>query len=208
MTNGEWEVRNHPTLVIRISLFVTNRQCIDMAKHSAVTLDGWNQLRYATPARIALGRAGGSLPTVEWLDFKAAHAAAREAVHNTFDAEQLSANMAGLGVRVVVVDSAAPDRLTFLQRPDLGRQLDEPSRAVLQEAAQSAAEPDLVIIISDGLSALAVHRQVPPLLAALLPTFAGDAWSMAPIVIARFGRVALQDSIGELLGAARFDADR
>src|SRR3972149_375407 len=148
MGSGKWEVRNHPTLVIQILYVSRFVEDIDMAQHSIVTLDAWNRLRYATPARIALGRVGGSLPTREWLNFKAAHAAAREAVHNALDAEQLTAEIAGLGARVVVVDSAAPDRLTFLQRPDLGRQLDERSRAVLQEAAQLTANPDLVIIVS------------------------------------------------------------
>ena len=59
----------------------------------------------------------------------------------------------------------------------------------------------MAIIVSDGLSALAVERQAQPLLANLLPRLAGDGWNVAPIVIARFGRVALQDEIGHTLGA-------
>ncbi len=188
-----------------------------MAKSNPVTADRWNRLRDATSARIALGRAGGSLPTREWLNFKSAHAAARDAVHNPFDAEQLAAQIAKLGVEVVIVESAAPDRLTFLQRPDLGRRLTEASRFKLQELSRSCSPlapreeilhaeredytVDLAIIVSDGLSALAVERQAPTLLATLLPKLAADAWRLAPIVIARFGRVALQDEVGSMLGA-------
>jgi ethanolamine ammonia-lyase small subunit len=172
-----------------------------MDKHDLVAADAWQRLRNSTPARIALGRAGASLPTHEWLDFKSAHASARQAVHQTFDAEQLAAEVAALGVQVVIADSAAGDRSTFLQRPDLGRRLGADSEQRLREYACANARPDLVITISDGLSALAVHRQAPPLLECLLPRLIGDAWSMAPIVIARFGRVALQDQIGQLIGA-------
>jgi ethanolamine ammonia-lyase small subunit len=172
-----------------------------MADRTPVTPDAWSRLRTATSARIALGRAGGSLPTREWLDFKAAHAAAREAVHYTFDAERLAAEITKRGAEVIVVDSAAVDRLTFLQRPDLGRRLDDRSRFALQELPRPPAQFDLVIVVSDGLSALAVHRHAPPLLAALLPQLAADAWQVAPIIATRFGRVALQDEIGRVLGA-------
>ncbi len=171
-----------------------------MGKLKAVTPDPWQSLRSTTSARIALGRAGGSLPTHEWLDFKSAHAAAREAVHCVFDAEGLAAEIATLGVEVLVVDSAAPDKSTFLQRPDLGRRLDERSRYALQER-QSGATIDLAITVSDGLSALAVHRHARPVLEKLLPKLGDDGWQLAPIVVARFGRVALEDEVGQLMGA-------
>jgi ethanolamine ammonia-lyase small subunit len=174
---------------------------IAMPANKPVTPDAWSELRGVTQARIALGRAGGSLPTHEWLEFKAAHAAARDAVHNAFDAESLAAQLATLGVETLVVDSSAGDRTAYLQRPDLGRQLDEPSRQRLEAQAKAPSPFDLAIILSDGLSALAVHRQAPPLLAELLPRLKNDGWRLAPIVVARFGRVALEDQIGELLGA-------
>jgi ethanolamine ammonia-lyase small subunit len=185
-----------------------------MAKRTHLISEAWSGLRSATSARIALGRAGGSLPTREWLQFKAAHAAAREAVHFAFDAEQLAAQIAALGVEVMLADSAAGDRLTFLQRPDLGRRLDDRSRFALQEKCSPHAPReelnhaerdeytfDLAIIVSDGLSALAVHRQALPLLTALVLQLAADRWRIAPIIITRFGRVALQDEIGHTLGA-------
>lgn len=165
-----------------------------------VTPDPWESLRNATSARIALGHAGGSLPTYAWLDFKAAHAAARDAVHCVFDAEQLATEIGTLGAQVEIVDSAAPDRRTFLLRPDLGRRLDERSRYALQEL-QSGTDHNLAIVVSDGLSALAVQRQARPLLEALLPKLKDDRWRIAPIVVARFGRVALEDEVGQLMGA-------
>src|SRR4051794_7118657 len=167
---------------------------------ATITPDRWEALRSATSARIALGRAGGSLPTQAWLDFKSAHAAARDAVNCAFDAEQFAVEIGTLGARVVVVDSAAPDRRTFLLRPDLGRRLDERSRYALQELP-AGTDHDLAIVVSDGLSALAVHRQSRLLLEELLPKLKRDGWQVAPIVVVRFGRVAIEDEIGQLMGA-------
>lgn len=174
-----------------------------MANNSPITIDPWNQLRRVTQARIALGRAGGSLPTAEWLAFKSAHAAARDAVHNEFDAEAIAVEIAAIGVEARVVNTAASDRAIYLQRPDLGRCLDGPSRKQLQElsARTYAEKPDLAIAVSDGLSALAVHRQAPGLLRLLVPALQNERWRLAPIVVARFGRVALEDEIGEILQA-------
>jgi len=169
-----------------------------MADHPSVTDDPWGDLKQLTNARIALGRAGGSVPTGEWLAFKLAHARARDAVHCQFDAGRIEQAFDKLGTESVTVDTMAVDRMNYLQRPDLGRRLSEASRALIR---RRSGHFDLAIIVSDGLSAAAAHEQVPPLAALLLPRLQADHWKLAPIVIARFGRVALEDEIGALIGA-------
>ncbi|MBI2826876.1 MAG: ethanolamine ammonia-lyase subunit EutC [Planctomycetia bacterium] len=164
--------------------------------------DAWRALRELTPARIALGRAGGSVPTAELLDFELAHARARDAVHAPFDAPRLARDIESLGLSTLRVTSAAADRDIFLKRPDLGRRLDANGReAMLAGADRSASGCDLAIVVSDGLSALAAARQVAPLLAAWLPLVAEARLRLAPVTIVERGRVAIEDEIGELLAA-------
>ena len=147
-----------------------------------VIADPWARLRQVTSARVAVGRAGGSTPTREWLNFKSAHAAARDAVHSPFDAGQLAAEIQSLDVATVTVLSEAADRREFLERPDLGRRLCSKSRRELQ-SLRTAPAAELAIIVSDGLSAVAAHRQSKPLLAALLSKL-DENWRLAPIVVA------------------------
>ena len=161
--------------------------------------DPWLALRALTPARIALGRAGGSLPTGAHLDFQLAHARARDAVHDSFDVEALRHDLDAAGLPSIAARSAADDRKTYLQRPDLGRRLDPGSREPLAAAAVEGGF-DAVMIVSDGLSARAALRHAVPLLAALVPRLGADRWRLAPVVVAERARVALSDEIGFLLG--------
>jgi ethanolamine ammonia-lyase small subunit len=164
--------------------------------------DPWEQLRSLTTARIALGRTGGSLPTRELLDFRLAHARARDAVHAPFDAADFAERLRSLGTEVLCLESAATTSTDFLRRPDLGRRLANASRARLTARANEIAAPcDLAIVLSDGLSSLAATEHAPPLLAALIPLLRESGWTLAPIVVIRHGRVALQDEVGELLRA-------
>jgi len=150
-------------------------------------------LRRFTPARIALGRAGSGLPTGELLRFSLAHARARDAVHHPLDAERLAAGLRELGLAPQIVHSAAPDRATYLRRPDLGRRLSP-------ETELAAAGKQIVLAIEDGLSALAVERHAIPLVRALI-SLAPQRWASAAFAIALQGRVALGDDIGSRLGA-------
>jgi ethanolamine ammonia-lyase small subunit len=162
----------------------------------------WLELRRLTPARIALGRTGTSLPTSAQLDFQFAHAQARDAVHLPFDHAGLSAQLNERGRESLLLHSAAVDRNSYLQRPDLGRKLSDDSARRLREYA--AAHPggvDLAIVVADGLSALAVHRHTLPFLTRLEEQMSADGWSMAPVVLVEQGRVAVGDEIGQLLGA-------
>lgn len=151
----------------------------------------WQDLRRFTPARVALGRVGHGLPTAAHLDFQAAHAAARDAVHAELDTAQLAADLAAANLPSVLVHSACPDRRTYLLRPDLGRRLAE------GEAAHLPKIPGIAFVVADGLSATAVQRHAAPLLAQVMPALAEPG----PVVIARQGRVALGDEVGAALGA-------
>lgn len=165
-------------------------------RESLVTLDPWAQLRRYTRARIALGRAGASLPTDEVLRFAYAHAQARDAVHAALDIEELCAQLQRAGFVTLPVRSAASDRASYLLRPDLGRRLDtESAERLLQTAGKGF---DVLLVVADGLSALAVGRHAPVVLQALRAAFLPD-WHLGPVVVATQARVALGDPIGELL---------
>ena len=166
---------------------------------SLIAPNPWTELRRHTPARIALGRVGASLPTDEVLRFGLAHARARDAVYRTLDFDALSAALEYAGFKSLRVKSRAPDRVTYLLRPDLGRSIDAQSEASLRAAR--SAPCDILFVIADGLSAAAVQQHAVPLIEAARALL-HDA-SIGSVVIAEQGRVALGDSIGELL-AARF----
>jgi ethanolamine ammonia-lyase small subunit len=194
------------------------------APASPVHANPWAALRRFTDARIALGRAGVSLPTQPQLAFQLAHAQARDAVHLALDVPALQAALSELGHETLHLHSAAHDRDTYLQRPDLGRRLSAPSReALLARRAAGAAESpassmgdarqptapesaaerphDIAFVVSDGLSALAIGTHALPFLARLLPKLVDEGWRIAPLAVVEQGRVAVADEVGELLGA-------
>ena len=156
------------------------------------------RLRALTPARVGLGRTGVSQQTSDLLEFQRAHAQARDAVHARLETAALSAAIGAIsGGDAMRLHSMAADRATYLQRPDLGRRLDERSAAAL--ADRQIGQCDLSLIVADGLSALAVERHATPLLEGLLPRLEG--WRLAPICIVEQGRVAIGDEIGAAVGA-------
>jgi ethanolamine ammonia-lyase small subunit len=152
----------------------------------------WSDLRRFTSARVALGRAGNGVPTAAHLDFQAAHAAARDAVHAALDVAALRAALDTAGLRSIAVHSQAKDRRTYLLRPDLGRRL--------RDRSAIPAMPDaMLFVVCDGLSAIAVQRHAIALLQHVVPRLARP---VAPIVVAEQGRVALGDDVGEATCAA------
>ncbi len=167
-----------------------------------VVANPWESLRRFTQARIALGRAGVSIPTKPLLEFQFAHARARDAVHLPMDREGLCAQLEAAGYPVVELHSAAADRTQYLQRPDLGRRLDERSRERLAGLAnKGACGFDIAFVVADGLSAFAVNQHALSMLDAVHPKLAEAGWRMAPVTLVEQGRVAVGDEIGQLLGA-------
>lgn len=165
----------------------------------SLSADPWQQLKRFTRARIALGRVGSSLPTREVLDFGMSHAMARDAVHLALDVDALAGALHAAGFSTCQVHSRAPDRATYLLRPDLGRRLDDAGLAGLQ-TIKPPQSIDLLIVVGDGLSSLAVERHVLPLLEEIRSATPVE-WRLGPIAIASQARVAIGDEIGAALGA-------
>jgi ethanolamine ammonia-lyase small subunit len=155
-------------------------------------------LRQLTQARVDLGRAGNSLPTSELLEFRLAQARARDAVHVALDVQSLRAELREIGLESLAVASAARNRTEYLRRPDLGRKLNQES---LGELESFRGQVGVAFVIADGLSALAVHRHAPPLLRLVAGELAAGGDSVAPVIIATQGRVAIGDEVGAALGA-------
>jgi ethanolamine ammonia-lyase small subunit len=171
----------------------------DLSRQDEVWADLWTDLRRLTAARIGLMRAGASLATAPLLDFRLAHARARDAVLESLDETLLAHDLAALNMPIVSVASAARDRQSHLMRPDFGRRMAADGEATLSARRDNY---DVVFVIADGLSARAVQVHAAPVLSAVIAGLRPDGWRIAPLVIVRHGRVAIGDAIAATVGAA------
>lgn len=165
-------------------------------ENNIIQQDTWTSLKAHTHARIALGNVGGALPTQEVLNFKLAHAQAKDAIFNSLDVSQLKEEIHLLDLPIFTLKSRIKNRNEYLKRPDLGRRIDESSVQILNENNESF---DLVLVVTDGLSAEAVNAHALNLIQTILPSL--KAKYRIGVVLVEQGRVAIADEIGELLNA-------
>ncbi len=159
----------------------------------------WITLKQFTSARIALGKTGTAIPLKECLNLKLAHAQAKDAVYSVLDTHYLLQQSHELQIPAYAVHSNADNRDIYLQRPDLGRRLNTASVEVLSNL--SLQPTDIVIVIADGLSALAINKYAIALTSLLFQELKKTSYTVAPIIISEQARVALADEIGQLLKA-------
>ena len=190
-----------------------NTQSSNDRDNGKVVENPWSDLRRFTDARIGLGRAGISLPTSEMLAFQLSHAQARDAVNFPLDISEMTKTLSAIDAlseveKPLSVQSEAVDRVTYLQRPDLGRKLNQAGRTTLLNTMQNRqsstqAQYDLAIVVVDGLSSLAVQKNAAPFISELLKQLPTEPspYKIAPITLVEQGRVAIGDDIGELLNA-------
>ncbi|WP_442592167.1 ethanolamine ammonia-lyase subunit EutC [Pedobacter sp. AW31-3R] len=155
-------------------------------------------LKDFTSARIAIGHAGTSIPIKESLEFKLAHAHARDAVYSAMDTDTILGQLRQFNLPVLTLQSRAESRAVYLQRPDFGRVLKQESADILEHQVQGA---DIAIVAADGLSAIAVEHHLAELLSLLLPKLQEAGFSIGPICLVQQGRVAIADDIGDKLKA-------
>ncbi|MEB2773767.1 ethanolamine ammonia-lyase subunit EutC [Algoriphagus sp. D3-2-R+10] len=159
--------------------------------------NSWEKLREFTDARIALGRAGGSLKTAELLRFRKDHALAKDAVWTTLDFPLLQHGLEKLNLPYLILSSEAQDRETYIKRPDLGRKLSQESIDTITNSNSPTA--DISILIADGLSSNAISLHAINFLKEFLPLI--TQFSLAPICLVSQARVAISDEVGELFSS-------
>jgi ethanolamine ammonia-lyase small subunit len=169
-----------------------------ISKQGAEITDPLSFLKEFTAARIAIGSTGSSIPTKQLLEFKLAHAHARDAVYSVMDIEVLEDALAQFHRPVLQLHSRAENRAQYLQRPDLGR---KPNEESLNRLADQITGDDIVIIIADGLSAIALNENVLTLLQLLIPKLLDANLKLGPLCLVQQGRVAIGDDIAHELHA-------
>jgi ethanolamine ammonia-lyase small subunit len=174
----------------------------------------WQALLEFTQARIAIGRAGTSLPTHYLLNFRLEHAKARDAVYTNLDTTKIKGDLK-IDLPCLELHSQATDRLDYLKNPTCGRKLEEQSVQILEQAMSSKSanidkwdnenndkkKEKVVFVVADGLSATAVNTHSAHLLNKVIPYLQEKRWHIAPICFVEQGRVASADEVAALLQA-------
>lgn len=150
-------------------------------------------LKATTPARIITGRTGTRYLTESYLGLRADHAIAIDAVESELD-EAWATTLGWLPLR-----SRAKDHQEFLLHPDQGRRLDDASRQRCEKEAERGV--DVQLIGGDGLSALALKENGPPLMAALQRQLGAAGFRLGRPLFVKFARIGVQDEIGVLTQA-------
>ncbi len=159
------------------------------------TNDG--NMKSITPARVGVGRAGTRPRTNTWLEFRADHARARDAVHSELSADFLAKLKDEYSCQQV--QSTCTDRADFVLFPPKGKRLS--AEAIDQLKSTCIKGADVQIVISDGLSAQAAEANIPDLLPILQDGLTLEKFSTGTVVVVKLGRVAVADQIAEALNA-------
>jgi ethanolamine ammonia-lyase small subunit len=147
----------------------------------------------STPTRIGTGRTGTRYRVATYLELRADHAIAKDAVYAPVPE--------GLAERLqcIEVSSRCPDRDHYLRHPNDGRRLSDESRALLEREGTKGA--DVQIIVADGLASPALAHNGPALLPAFTRELEARGLRVGRPILAHMARVGLQDDIGVLLSS-------
>lgn len=155
--------------------------------------DYFDSLCAATPARLQIGRTGSRYKTKSYLDFRAAHAAATDAVMT--EVSQKTLDKLGL----FEVKTKCSDKYEMLTRPDWGRYFDDDTKSFLLQNATVGA--DVQIYCGDGLSSPSIAANIPDLLPMVTMALKQNNVSVGKPFFVRYCRVNTAREIGPLLKA-------
>lgn len=148
------------------------------------------ELRAKLPAAYGFANAGPRPANTVARETKANIALAREAIYAELSEERLG------GVALRRIATAARTKAAHLAHPELGARLDVDALRALKPEGDEAQ-----ILISDGLSAEAIHHNIPRLLPALVDNLGAAGISVGAPLVASNGRVKLAEAVGDAMGA-------
>jgi ethanolamine ammonia-lyase large subunit len=148
----------------------------------------FERLRQNLPAAYGFESAGPRPSENVSRAIKANLAAAREAIY----AEVAPERLGGIDFRRIA--TSAGSKADHLSHPDRGAR---PSDDEISELTPEKV--DVQIIVSDGLSAEAVHHNIPDLLPALLDGLRRQKITSGKPILAPYGRVKLAEALGDAL---------
>ena len=150
-------------------------------------------LKNITAARVASGRTGVRPRTNSLLRFLADHSRSKDTVLKEVPPEWVQKQ--GL----LELQSEITNKDQYLTRPDMGRILSEQSVKTMLDKCKK--NPQVQVVISDGLSTDAVIANYEEILPPLLAGLKSAGLDVGTPFFVRYGRVKIEDQIGELLGA-------
>lgn len=156
-------------------------------------LEGLKNLKAATTARIAVGRAGPRPKTSTLLLFQADHGVTQDSIYGTVPEEVLAK------FNLFTVESQAKDRGEYLLRPDLGRKLSEESRKIVAE--RCVKNPQVQIVVGDGLSAAGITNNLAAIFPVIEQGLKSAGISIGTPFFVKNARVGLLNDINEVVGA-------
>jgi len=154
--------------------------------------DGYLAIKRSTVARIGVWRAGPRYNTWSLLHFRADHATAQDAVF--MDVPEDFVAKQGF----IAGQSRCTSKDEFLTRPDLGRQLDDQTKALFDQKLQKRAK--VTLMVADGLSSAAMVN-ISDVVPAIVQGLKASGVEIGPIPYVKYGRVGVMDDVGALLGS-------
>jgi ethanolamine ammonia-lyase small subunit len=146
----------------------------------------------STTARIGVGRAGPHYNTFSLLLFQADHAVTQDALYRDVD-QKLLDDLGLFSVQTRVTGG----KQEYLLRPDLGRQLNDDARRLIQE--KCVRSPNLQVVVGDGLSAAAVEANVREMMPIIQQGAQSAGMTLGTPFFVQHCRVGVLNDIGDLL---------
>jgi ethanolamine ammonia-lyase small subunit len=157
------------------------------------SLEVLQELKRNSGSRVCSGRVGTRPRTTSLLRFLADHSRSKDTVLQDVPAAWLEKT--GL----IEVHSEIKDKDQYLTRPDLGRRLSAEAVQILKSGCKQS--PQVQVVVSDGLSTDAITSNYDEILPPLLKGLESAGLDVGTPFFVRYGRVKVEDQIGELLGA-------